>query len=356
MPPAYQQTGLRMSRGNAGGSDLVRALQRDLRALGYLHHGIDGNFGPGTEIAIRALQYDLLHNHGESRGGDGRAPVAIADYNGAALAGGGQAVTAVTGVLDQDLAACIAHLLDDAAMIKLPSAADPSVQNAQAMQVIRALASTSAPTPFIAAMLQQESNGQHYRVPSQTDGDNFVMIGLDRGNRDQPDQITSRGYGIGQYTIFHHPPRPDELHDFILDPVRNVQRAFQELRAKFDSFVVGPTDRADDRTAEHRLLPLRLCKYATGDARYMRDCQACAATARKIDIHRGTPAYSGATFGYQPDQYYPSAEYHGVPDRADFLCDWPYAARRYNGSGNDSFHYQCRILLNVLTGPAPGGG
>ena len=88
--------------------------------------------------------------------------------------------------------------------------------------------------------------------------------------------------------------------DFILDPVRNVQRAFQELRKKFDRFVVGPTDVADDRKAEHPLLPLRLCKYPTGNSRYMNDCQACAAAVHKLDIERGTPAYPGAAISYRP--------------------------------------------------------
>ena len=76
-----------------------------------------------------------------------------------------------------------------------------------------------------------------------------------------------------------------------------------------------------------------------------------SAVSHKVEIERGTPDYAGANFGYQPDQYYPTAVYHGVPNRADFLCDWPYAARRYNGSGNDSFHYQTRILLNLLAEP-----
>jgi len=75
----------------------------------------------------------------------------------------------------------------------------------------------------------------------------------------------------------------------------------------------------------------------------------------RLDIARGTPAYPGASISYQPDQYYPSAIYRNVPDRADFLCDWPYAARRYNGSGNDSFHYQTRILLNLLAQAAAPG-
>ena len=37
----------------------------------------------------------------------------------------------------------------------------------------------------------------------------------------------------------------------------------------------------------------------------------------------------------------------GVPDRAEFGCDWPYAVRRYNGSGPDSYHYQTTILLKL---------
>ncbi len=137
--------------------------------------------------------------------------------------------------------------------------------------------------------------------------------------------------------------------------MRNVQKAYAELRDKFDRFVAGPASRADDRTVEHSLLPLRLCKYPPGEPRYLRDCPNCALPARKVNIVRGPPVYAGASISYQPDQYYPSANYAGVPDRADFPCDWPYAARRYNGSGNDSFHYQTRVLLNLLAQPAFAG-
>ena len=344
----YQQPGLTIGLGSTADPALVRALQRDLRALGYLRQGIDGRFGPACEAAVKALQFDLMFNHGESSAGDGAAPVAIADYNGPSPAGGGRAVTAITGVLDQDLAACIDRLIGDPDVVTLPNADDPAAANASALAAIAAVVSAVAPAPFVAAMVRQESGGQHFRVPGAHDADNFVVVGLDHKTGRPPEQITSRGYGIGQYTIFHHPPRQEEVRDYILDPIRNVAKAFAELREKFDGYLVGPQSRADDRLAEHPLLPLRFCKFPPADPRYLRDCRACASAAAKLQIHRGTPAYQGASFGYQPDQYYPSAEYADVPDRADFACDWPYAARRYNGSGNDSFHYQARVLSNLV--------
>jgi hypothetical protein len=33
-----------------------------------------------------------------------------------------------------------------------------------------------------------------------------------------------------------------------------------------------------------------------------------------------------------------------VPERATLGCDWPYAVRRYNGSGVDSYRYQYQVL------------
>ena len=111
MPRPYQQAGLTISQANPGDRGLVRALQRDLRALGYLRAGIDGRFGSGTAAAVRALQYDLMHNTGASRGGDGRAPVAMTDYNRGG-AGGGPAVSATSGVVDQPLAGCLDRLID----------------------------------------------------------------------------------------------------------------------------------------------------------------------------------------------------------------------------------------------------
>ena len=341
----YQQPGLTLTRAASNDSALVRALQRDLRALGYLRSGIDGAFGDGTEKAVRALQYDLLGNNGTSHGGDGNAPVAMTDFN---LIGGVRQITAVNGTVDQALANCIAALLGDERVPKLPNAVDPVAANSKIATQIANLRNNIAPSPFMLAILRQESGVRHFCVPYGDSADNYIVVGLDHNNAAAADAITSRGYGVGQYTLFHHPPRAEEVTDLMCDPAHNVSRAYAELREKFDGFVAGPTDHADDRRAEHPLLPLRLCKYAPSDARYMADCRNCALAARKVDIAPGQPVYAGATTTYHTDQYYATARYLSVPDRADFACDWPYAVRRYNGAGNDSYHYQTRVLLNLL--------
>ena len=342
MARSYQVDGLTLSRGAAANRDLVRDLQRDLRALGYLRAGIDGDFGPGTERAVRSLQFDLINPMAGPAAGDGPPPVSISDYNRGRI-------KTVTGQVDQNLAACMSDLMDGANVSKLPFATDAAGENRRAVGLIAGAANTAAPAPFILAMMLQESGGQHYRVPSGRDEDNFVVVGLDRNLPNEPDRITSRGYGIGQYTIFHHPPRAEEVAGFIADPVANVGTAFKELREKFDRFVTGPDSRADDRDAEHPMLLLRECKYTRSDPLFMRDCRRCAELAGKRNIEAGMPVYAGASTSYQPTQYYASASYSGVPVRADFLCDWPYAMRRYNGSGVNSYHYQARVLLNLLS-------
>lgn len=350
MPPSYLKPGLVLRRDGINESAAVIDLQRDLRALGYLRAGIDGAFGAGTEKAVRAVQYDLLHNTGGSAGKDGQAPLAVTSFN--QNPAGAPQVTTVTGILDQALAECLDRMVASSDFVKLPSSPDPAGANRIALAEIANLQSTLAPSPFIAAITIQESDGQHFHVPTGGDQDTFVTLGLDHNNTLAPDAVTSRGYGIGQYTLFHHPPQAGEVADFILDPRRNVQKAYSELREKFNGFVAGPADTADDRKAEHPLLALRLCRFPPGDTRYMADCWTCATQARKLDISSGTPVYAGASLTYQSTQYYPSASYTGVPDRAEFLCDWPYAVRRYNGSGINSYHYQTRILLNLLK-PAP---
>lgn len=341
--PSYLQ--LALAEGSpANSTAAVAELQHDLRALGYLKSGIDGVFGKGTTRAIRALQYDLLHNDG--RGSDGDAPVAMTSLN--LDADGAQIVTAVDGVFSQSLGALLYSIMQDARIAHVPESRDPVTANRDAVFAIAGAPSRVAPTPFLLAMAEQESNKRHFLVPHGDDKDSFVIVGMDRNGQSQ-DQITSRGYGIGQATIFHHPLSQGDVVDVVNNPVGNVQNAYRELRAKFDHFVVGNAP-ARDRQVEHPHLPLRLCRYQPTDDRYMNDCLGCAREVRKLEIERGTPLYAGSTGSYQPTQYYASSNYSNVPDRAEFLCDWPYAARRYNGEGANSYHYQTKILLNLLRG------
>jgi hypothetical protein len=199
-------------------------------------------------------------------------------------------------------------------------------------------------------MLRQESGLRHYNEPPRGDDDRFVIVGLDRNATDTRHAITSRGYGLGQCTLFHHPPQREEIERFIADPVANLRRALNAFREKFDHFVVSgnAAARADDRIAELGHASLRLCKFAPGDPRRMRDCRNCAAAAPTATIEMGAPYHEGAAGRYRFTRYYRSPEiYEQVPRRETIGCDWPYAARRYNGSGTNSYHYQTRILLRL---------
>jgi peptidoglycan hydrolase-like protein with peptidoglycan-binding domain len=317
-----------------------KALQRALRRLGYLRSGIDGVFGRSTALAVKALQHDLLTNDG--RGPDGAAPVRVLDYNRGRI-------VAVTGRVDHALLACMADMLDDPQFPTLPSVADPVAENRTVAAQIAALSSPDVPIPFLLAMLRQESNLKHFHEPQRGDDDTHIVVGLDT-NATQPHIITSRGYGVGQYTLFHHPPTQHEVEDCMLDVGKNLQQTIRKLREKFDHFVNGPTSgtRADDRVAEYGTGPLRLCKYRSDDPRYLRDCLACARNAGVQDIEAGvTPLYPGARYTFQPTPYYKHASYRAVPVRKNMGCDWPYAIRRYNGAGINSYHYQARVLKNL---------
>jgi hypothetical protein len=228
---------------------------------------------------------------------------------------------------------------------------DPKAENIKLITVMRSLPSTTLPIPFLMGVLQQESGLKHYHEPRANDEDTFITVGLDT-NATEKYIITSRGYGVGQYTLFHHPPRQDEVNDLMLDVGKNIRKAMNELRDKFDRFVNGDTTgtRSDDRIVEYGNGPLRPCKYASGDSRYMKDCTQCMMKAGQIDIKEGvTPVYQGSQFTFIPTQYYRKASYAGVPVRKNICCDWPYAVRRYNGAGINSYHYQAIVLKNILT-------
>jgi hypothetical protein len=340
---SYRQTGLVLKAGGtAATTEQIKDLQKDLRRLGYLKSGIDGAFGSGTSRAVKALQHDLLHQDGKSRGGDGDAPVRFIDFN--------RGVTLETGEADQALVESISAILDDASVAMLPSVADPVAENEKILVQLRDNPPANVPLQFLLAILAQESGLKHFHEPQGKDVDTFITIGLDTGTG-QDFVITSRGYGAGQFTLFHHPPTAAEVNDFMLDVGKNVQRASRELREKFDGFISGPTPgtRADDRIAEHGSGPLRMCKFASGDPRFLRDCDNCLAEVGVQNLVKDiTPLFPGSPSTYQPTALRNLfTEYKDVPIRASFECDWPYAVRRYNGSGMDSFHYQAQVLLNL---------
>ncbi len=341
---SYNKKGLRIGKGEAGASEgQIRDLQRDLRQLGYLRNGIDGKFGSMTERAVKALQHDLLHNAGRSTQNDGDAPVRVLDFNRGR-------VVAITGITDQGLAGCISDILDEPDFPNLPKAENPREENNRITTLIKDLPSEEVPIPFLIGILMQETGLKHFNEPSRNDEDTYIVVGLDT-NASEKFIITSRGYGVGQFTLFHHPPKKEEVDDFMLDVKRNLQKASRELREKFDHFVNGDSSgtRADDRITDYGAGPLRLCKYSTGDSRYMKDCRQCMIDAGQRNIKEGvTPFYEGSSYKFVPTDYYRSASYDSVPIRKNIACDWPYAVRRYNGAGINSYHYQVKVLKNLL--------
>lgn len=321
---------------NAQFSQQVQDFQRDLRALGYIAGPIDGQFGHGTSLAVAALTYDLIHNDGS--GSDGQAPVAVNSFEQGNL----------SGQADQGLVACMAAMLDDPAYPKLPFSTDPVGDNQSALAAVNAIQGCAVPLPFLLAIMSQESGQHQYQVPTRGNIDNFVTIGLDRNDQANPARITSRGYGIGQYTLFHHPPTVDEVNTFILDPVKNLGTTITELNGKFNNWVNGPTDHADDRIAEIGSGPLIPCKFASDDPKFQTDCVNCLKDAPPVTITAGqTVLYPGTDAVYAQTQYHVGS-YRNVPERDKIGCDWPYAVRRFNGSGVNSFDYQAEFLLKLL--------
>ena len=116
-----------------GGGDAskrqVKDLQRDLRCLGYLKSSIDGKFGNFTLRAVKALQHELLYNDGENAKNDGSAPVMVLDYN-------RKRVIDVTGIVDQNVVACISDMLDDPYFPLLPKSENPEFDNSKIANVM----------------------------------------------------------------------------------------------------------------------------------------------------------------------------------------------------------------------------
>lgn len=335
--PSYLVPGLTLSMSTTF-STQAQDLQRDLRALGYFAGPIDGIFGHDTHNCVMALQHDLMNNTGTGK--DGNAPVAIQSYNNGA-------VTAATGDVDQGTAACIAAMLNDANYPKIPASSNPADDNARALAAAQEAAAGKVPMPFLLQILAQESSQKHYQVPAGSSVDSFVTIGLDRNDAANPTAISSRGYGIGQVTLYHHPPTSDEVNGLISDPLLNVAGTVALFRSKFDEYVNGPADTADERIQEVGTGALRECKYPAGDPMRMNDCANCCKAAGTFDIVAGvTPVYAGSAVTYNLTKYH-KGSYANVPVRANIPCDWPYAIRRYNGIGVNSYDYQAEVLLRI---------
>ena len=82
----------------------------------------------------------------------------------------------------------------------------------------------------------------------------------------------------------------------------------------------------------------------------MSDCARCAGE-HLVDIAPGSRLHPATTDTLHPTQYHPESNYARVPDRAKLGCDWPYAVRRYNGSGVNSYHYQYQVLQRLTRPP-----
>ena len=102
---------------------------------------------------------------------EGDAPVPVVDYN------QGRVVD-VDGVVDQNLAQCIADMLDDEKYPRLPFAKDPEKENQKITTKLDTLKSTKIPIPFLKAIFKQESNLKHFYVPRGADEDNYIVVGM----------------------------------------------------------------------------------------------------------------------------------------------------------------------------------
>jgi hypothetical protein len=70
---------------------------------------------------------------------------------------------------------------------------------------------------------------------------------------------------------------------------------------------------ADDRHAEHPGEPLRMCKFPSGDPRFLRDCRACAVEAPKLTIRADTPVMAGSAMKYGEQELYREYPLTDVP-------------------------------------------
>lgn len=172
---SYKRKGLIIKKGGSRASDeQIRDLQNDLRSLGYLKEGIDSKFGNGTQLAVKSLQYDLMHNTCDSTQRDGKeTTVRVTDYN-------KQRVLEVNGEVDENLAACINDMLEDPDFPKPEGTDNPERENKKVMTEIKSLSNPPLPLSVFIRILKQEITLQNYNVTSGDDQDSYIKVGFSR--------------------------------------------------------------------------------------------------------------------------------------------------------------------------------
>ena len=292
----------------------MKALQQDLRRLGYLKSGIDGQFGEGSDKRRPVAAALACLPTPSPTAATVMRPQPLKAFNRGRVA-------SVTGVCDQGLVVCIEDMLADHRLPTLPRSDDPARANRDAFAALQTLVGLRVPRPFLLAILLQESDGQHFRTPTGANADDFIVVGLDRNDQGHPRphhlaRVRHRAvHRCGSTT----PPRADEVASFMLDPVRQrpaggrrAEREIRDLRQRTNAGATG--GRSAGRGGSGAL---RRCRYGPDDARYMLDCVRCAAESR-VNIGTTTPLHPKTTETLQPTPA-PTPEiesYRNVPDRA----------------------------------------
>jgi hypothetical protein len=308
----------------------VYDLQFDLRALGYHAGEISGSWGLALDAAIRAIRHDLTH--------PSHAPqVAAFNREGrvrTAAQGGASAV-------EPALAACIAAMVDVGGVPQLPRSAEPAADNRRAVEAIARYAAGLAPAPFLGALLRAMGFRRHFREPVLGNVDDFIEMRPHRDDPAAPDHVTSRAYGLGALRLDHHPPSAGEVTDCLLEPDSSARDAVARLASAFGSAVPG-----EERRSEWPISSPRPCVYRPTDPRHLSDCRRCAQKAKVRTIRFGSPVHPGARLVWGPTARHPNPP-PPTPDRTEFPCDWPYAARVFAGEGLEAHHARASALIDL---------
>ena len=69
--------------------------------------------------------------------------------------------------------------------------------NRDAFAALQTLVGLRVPRPFLLAILLQESDGQHFRTPTEANADDFIVVGLDRNDQGHPTASPRAGTASG---------------------------------------------------------------------------------------------------------------------------------------------------------------